>query len=150
MISTWAVTGANLRIGAESDIWHFANLEDDIVIGNGCVVGSHTYIGAHTAIGDRVRIQSFVSICRHSIIEDDVFISPHVCLTDDKYPRSLHSNYPSDPPILRKGCSLGVGVLVMPGITIGEGAMVGAGAVVTRDVPPNITVLGAPARVRAT
>jgi acetyltransferase-like isoleucine patch superfamily enzyme len=148
-VSALAVIGANVEMGAHSAVWHFANIEANVSIGSHSVIGSHSYVGRGVQIGDRVRIQSFVSICRRAMIEDDVFISPHCCLTDDKYPRSMNANYKAQPPILRKGCSLGVGVLVMPGVTIGEGAMIGAGSVVTRNVPPHITVLGTPAKAKA-
>ncbi len=135
-------------IGEDSHIWHFANVEADVRMGSGSVIGSHTYVGAGTNIGNGVRIQSFVSICRRTIIEDGVFISPHVCITDDKFPRAGNARYEAKPPILREGCSIGASALIMPGVTIGKGAMVAAGAVVTRDVPEKGVVIGMPARLR--
>lgn len=149
-ISPHAVVGQNFVIGRDSGVWHFANVEDDVTMGDGSVIGSHTYVGRGALVGNGVRIQSFVSICRRAILEDGVFVSPHVCITDDKFPRAGNARYDARPPILREGCSIGVSALIMPGITIGRGAMVAAGAVVTRDVPDKGTVIGMPARLRAT
>lgn len=146
MISHLAVVPLGFEPGAGSDVWHFANVEDGVTMGPGSVIGSHTYIGGGTKIGKGVRIQSFVSICRNAIIEDWVFISPHVCITDDKKPWSGNEGYKAEPPIIKYGASIGAGALIMPGVTIGAGAMVGAGAVVTKDVPAGVTVVGVPAK----
>lgn len=148
-ISDRAVVGDNVTVGARSKVWHFANVEDGVTIGDDCAVGSHTYVGRDTRIGNGVRIQSFVSICRGAILEDRVFISPHVQITDDKHPRAGNPGYKAEPPVLREGCSIGAGAIIMPGVEIGAGATVGAGAVVTHDVPAAGTVMGVPARLRA-
>lgn len=147
-ISPHAIIGERFQIGRGSAVWHFANVEDDVTMGQGSVIGSHCYIGRGARIGDGVRIQSFVSICRDAILEDGVFVSPHVCITDDKHPRAGNPEYGAEPPILRKGCSIGASATIMPGVEIGEGATVGAGAVVTRNVAPNETVMGVPAKLR--
>lgn len=147
-VSPLAVVGENFRIGRGSKVWAFANVEDDVALGDDAVIGSHTYVGRGARIGNGVRVQSFVSICRNAVVEDGVFISPHVCITDDKHPRAGNPRYDAQPPILKRGCSIGASALIMPGVTIGEGASVGAGAVVTKDVPPAVTVLGVPARAR--
>lgn len=149
MISHLAIVPVGFEPGEGSDVWHFANVESGVTMGKGSVIGSHTYVGGGARIGDGVRIQSFVSICRNAVLEDGVFISPHVCITDDKHPRAGNPGYAAEPPILRKGCSIGASALIMPGVEIGEGAMVGAGAVVTKDVPPGVVVVGIPARARA-
>lgn len=148
-ISDRAIVGENFRIGRGSRVWHFANVEDDVTVGDGSAIGSHCYVGRGARIGNGVRIQSFVSICRNAVIEDDVFVSPHVLITDDKHPRAGNPNYKAEPPKLRAGCSIGAGAIILPGIEIGMGAVVAAGAVVTRDVPPRVTVLGVPAVRRA-
>lgn len=149
MIHALANVGAGFTIGARSNVWAFANIEDDVSVGDDCAIGSHTYVGRGAKLGHGVRVQSFVSICRNAVIEDGVFISPHVCITDDRYPRAGNHGYAAAPPVLKRGCSIGASALIMPGVVIGEGAMVGAGAVVTKDVPPNVTVLGVPARLRS-
>lgn len=148
-VSSLAVVGENFSIGTGSQVWHFANIEDDVAMGTGSVIGSHCYVGKWTRVGNGVRIQSFVSICRNAVIEDEVFISPHVLITDDKNPRAGNPAYRAEPPVLRKGCSIGAGAIILPGIEIGEGAVVGAGAVVTRNVPPASVVKGVPARLQA-
>ena len=149
MISPHAVVGEGFSIGEGSAVWHFANVEADVSLGNGSVIGSHTYVGRGARIGDGVRIQSFVSICRNAVIEDGVFISPHVQITDDKHPRAGNPGYTAEPPILRAGCSIGAGAIILPGIEIGTGAVVAAGAIVTHDVPAGVTVMGVPAKLRA-
>jgi UDP-2-acetamido-3-amino-2,3-dideoxy-glucuronate N-acetyltransferase len=147
MIEYVTMIGSGFVIGRNSHVWHFSNVEDDVTMGDGSVIGSHCYIGRGVRIGNGVRIQSFVSICRNAILEDEVFVSPHVCITDDKHPRAGNPGYQAQPPILRKGCAIGASAIIMPGVEIGAGAVVGAGAIVTRDVPPAMVVVGNPARV---
>ncbi len=139
-ISPLSVVGENFRMGRNSDVWPFSNIENDVSMGDDSAIGSHCYVGRWARIGNGVRIQSFVSICRNAVLEDGVFISPHVCITDDKYPRSGNSGYSAEPPILRRGCSIGASAIIMPGIEIGEGATVGAGAIVTHNVGPGEVV----------
>ena len=122
-------------------IWQFASICADTVIGSGSVVGSNVWIGKNCRIGRGVRIQHGAFIPNGTVIEDDVFIGPNVTLTDDRYPVAGRA-YTPEPPVLRRGCSLGAGVTVLPGVTVGEHAMVAAGAVVTRDVPPRTTAIG--------
>lgn len=147
-VSPHAVVGENFVMGKGSAVWHFANVEDGVTMGAESVIGSHTYVGRGTRIGDGVRIQSFVSICRNAVIEDSVFISPHVQLTDDKHPVAGNPTYKAEPPVLRSGCSIGAGAIILPGVEIGAGAVVAAGAVVTHSVPAQGTVMGVPARLR--
>lgn len=112
-------------------------------IGKACKIHAPVWIGKHVLIGDNVRVQAFAFIPEGVILEQDVFIGPHVCFTNDKHP-------PSDawlPTIVRRGASIGAGAIILPGLEIGEKAMVGAGSVVTHDVPPWTTVVGNPARV---
>ena len=149
MISNMAVIGKSFLMGEDSHVWHFTNIESDVTMGDGSVIGSHCYVGSGVGIGDGVRIQSFVSICRNALLEDGVFVSPHVCITDDKHPKAGNPGYRAEPPILRKGCSIGASAIIMPGVVIGAGAVVGAGAIVTKDVPPGVVVVGNPARLMA-
>ncbi len=133
--------------GAGSFVWSFTVIEGDVTIGADCVVGSHCFIGRGTKIGDGVRIQTGVFIPRNATIEDGVFIGPNVTFTDDKHPRAGNHNYTAQPPIVRAGASIGAGAVVLPGIEIGENAVIAAGAVVTHDVPADCMVKGIPARV---
>lgn len=125
-------------------VWAFTTIEENVTIKRDSVIGSCVFIGCGTHIGNRVRIQHGAFVARGSVIEDDVFIGPNATLTDDKYPRA-GGQYTPCPPILKTGCSIGAGAIILPGVTIGEKALVGAGAVVTDDVPSNAVVYGVPA-----
>jgi UDP-2-acetamido-3-amino-2,3-dideoxy-glucuronate N-acetyltransferase len=111
-------------------------------IGENCTIHSHVWIGDKVEIGNNVKIQAFAFIPNGVSINDDAFIGPHVCFTNDKVP-------PSDmviPTIVEKGARIGANATILPGVLIGSGALVGAGAVVTKNVRPNATVIGNPAR----
>ncbi|MCD6323492.1 MAG: N-acetyltransferase, partial [Desulfurococcales archaeon] len=99
-------------------------------------------------MGNNVKIQNFVSVYRGVTVEDDVFLGPHATLTNDLYPRSFNEDWEVVPTLIRRGASIGANATIVAGVTIGEYAMVGAGAVVTKDVPPHALVYGNPARVR--
>ncbi len=111
-------------------------------IGTGCVLHSHIWIGRDVKIGNKVRIQAFSFIPDGVEIEDNVFIGPHVVFTNDKKPPS--DNWQRT--YVRKGASIGANSVILPGLTIGENAKIGAGSVVTHDCEPNKTYYGNPAR----
>jgi UDP-2-acetamido-3-amino-2,3-dideoxy-glucuronate N-acetyltransferase len=133
-------------IGPGTRIWAFAHVMPGAVIGADCNVCDHTYVEGGVVLGDRVTIKSGVYLWDGMRIEDDVFIGPQATFTNDPFPRSRQ---PFDGTLttLRRGASIGAGAVILPGITIGERAMVGAGAVVTKDVPSDAVVVGNPARV---
>lgn len=116
-------------------------------IGEGSSIAAFVEIGRGVKIGKKVKIQAFVFIPEGVSIEDEVFIGPHVCFTNDKYPSSISSDWKVVPTVVKKGASIGANSTIVCGVTIGEGAMVGAGSVVTHDVPPCTMVVGCPARV---
>jgi len=128
-----------------SKVWNFTTICEGVIIGRNSVIGSNCYIGKNCVIGHNVHIQHGVFLPNNTIVEDNVFIGPNATFTDDRYPRSGNTSYEAKPPILRNGCSIGAGVVVLPGIEIGACAMVGAGAVVTKNVTPGETVFGLPA-----
>lgn len=134
-------------IGANTRVWQFAVILEGAVLGEECNINCHTFIENDVLIGDRVTIKSGVYLWDGLVIEDDVFIGPNVTFTNDKYPRS--KQYPEEfqKTVIKKGASIGAGAIILGGITIGEKAMVAAGALVTKDVPPNTLVVGCPARV---
>ncbi len=131
----------DVLIGAGTRVGSFTLIHQGAIIGSGCTIGSHCNICKCT-IGDRVSIQTACHITRGVVIEDDVFIGPGVITLNDK----LAGGAMAYPRICR-GAKIGGGSVILPGIVIGENAMVGAGSVVTLDVPPTVTVIGNPARM---
>jgi acetyltransferase-like isoleucine patch superfamily enzyme len=132
--------GAGLRTG------HNALVRESTAIGDNTLVGTNVVIDGNTRIGSNVSIQSNVYIPTNTTIEDNVFLGPCSVLANDKYP--VRVKYGLRGPILRKGASIGANSTILPGIEVGEGAMVAAGALVTKDVPPWKLAIGTPARVR--
>ena len=135
------------EIGEASRIWAYVHILPQAIIGRDTNICDHVFIENDVVIGDRVTVKSGVSIWDGARIEDDVFIGPDVTFTNDKTPRSNVFPERFLQTIVRKGASLGANATILPGLTIGQKAMVGAGAVVTRDVPPNAIVVGNPARI---
>jgi len=135
------------HIGQNTKIWAFAHVLPGAVIGEDCNINDLTFIENEVVIGNRVTVKCGVQIWDGITIEDDVFIGPNVTFTNDPFPRSKHylKQYPAT--LVRKGASIGANATILPGITIGMNAMVGAGAVVTKDVPANAIVVGTPARI---
>lgn len=130
----------DVSIGKDSRVGSMTLIHQGAVIGSGTTIGSHCNI-CNCMIGDRVSIQTACHITRGVVIEDDVFIGPRVVTLNDK----LTGGELTYPRICR-GAKVGGGSVILPGVTIGENAIVGAGSVVTRDVPAGITVVGNPAR----
>jgi acetyltransferase-like isoleucine patch superfamily enzyme len=133
-------------IGAGTRIWAFAHVLPGAAIGEDCNICDHTYIEGDVVIGDRVTIKSGVYLWDGLRVEDDVFIGPQATFTNDRFPRSKQP-FEASTTILRRGASIGAGAIVLPGVVVGERAMVGAGAVVTGDVPSDVVVVGNPARI---
>ncbi|WP_323055235.1 acyltransferase [Pseudomonas mandelii] len=136
-----------LKVGRGSRVWAFTHILPGATIGENCNVCDHVFIENDVVIGDRVTIKCGVQIWDGISIEDDVFIGPNATFTNDIFPRSKVYPEKFERTIICKGASLGANCTILPGITIGENAMVGAGSVVTRSVPPNVTVVGNPARI---
>lgn len=135
------------QIGEGTTIWQFAVVLEKARIGCNCNICSHVFIENDVIIGNRVTIKNGVQLWNGLRVEDDVFIGPNVTFTNDKFPRS--KVYPSSflQTIIQEGASIGGGAVILPGITIGRKAMVGAGSVVTRSVPARAIVVGNPARI---
>lgn len=134
------------QIGENTNVWQFCVVLPNAVIGSNCNICSHCLIENDVIIGDNVTIKSGVQIWDGIEIQENVFIGPNVTFTNDLNPRS--KCYPEEflKTTVCKGASIGANATILPGITIGEGAMVGAGSVVVKDVPANTTVVGNPAR----
>lgn len=134
-------------IGARTRVWQFVVILPKAVIGDDCNICSHCFIENDVVVGDRVTVKSGVQLWDGVRLEDDVFVGPNVTFTNDRLPRSRV--YPDAYPrtLVRRGASIGGGATILPGLQIGERAMVGAGSVVTKDVPARAIVVGSPARV---
>jgi len=134
------------NIGQRSRIWQYVVILPNAKIGADCNICSHCFIESDVAIGDRVTIKNGVSLYNGLRVEHDVFIGPNVTFTNDKFPQSRQHPDKYAYTIIKKGASIGGGAVILPGLTIGERAMVGAGAVVTKSVPDEFIVHGNPAR----
>lgn len=135
------------KIGKDTRIWAFAHILPGAQIGSDCNICDHVFVENDVVVGDRVTIKSGVQLWDGVYIEDDVFVGPNVTFTNDNFPRS--KQYPEKvlKTYIRKGASIGANATILPGINIGRKAMIGAGAVVTKDVPPNAIAVGNPAYI---
>nr|PMK42630.1 dTDP-6-deoxy-3,4-keto-hexulose isomerase [Vibrio breoganii] len=134
-------------IGIDTNIWQYCVVLPKASIGSNCNICSHCFIENDVSIANNVTIKSGVQIWDGITIEDNVFIGPNVTFANDKYPRS--KQYPETflKTVVKKGASVGANATISPGIIIYEDAIVGAGSVVTKDVPKNTLVVGNPARI---
>jgi len=144
----------DVSIGAGTSVWHRAQLRNGATIGAECVDGRDVFIDEGVTIGNRVKIQNLALIYHGATVEDGVFIGPGAILTNDRYPRAITStgdvaradDWTVSPILLREGCSIGAGAVVVAGVEVGRFAMVGAGGVVNRSVPDFALVAGSPAK----
>jgi UDP-2-acetamido-3-amino-2,3-dideoxy-glucuronate N-acetyltransferase len=140
---TGIVTGANVEIGKDVSIWNYVVIGDGTKIGDGTLIGSFVDLGKNVVLGKNCNIQAHVTISNGCILGDDVFIAPNSSLLNDKYPKSSFMT----PPTVKDGAAIGGGVTILPGVTVGEKAVVGGGSVVTKDVAARTVVAGCPAKV---
>jgi len=136
-----------LSIGRDTRIWAFTHILPGAKIGCDCNICDHVFIENDVVVGDRVTIKCGVQLWDGITVEDDVFIGPNATFTNDNYPRSKQHPMQYLRTVIEKGASIGANATIMGGVRIGKCAMVGAGAVVTKDVAPNTTVVGVPAHV---
>jgi acetyltransferase-like isoleucine patch superfamily enzyme len=143
------------RIGDGSSIWHQCQIREDTHIGEECIFGKGVYVDFGVRIGDNVKVQNYVSIYHGVEIEDGVFVGPHVCFTNDNLPRAINpdgslkaaDDWDLGRVLVKRGAALGANATILPKVTVGAWALVGSGAVVTKDVPDHGLVVGNPARL---
>jgi acetyltransferase-like isoleucine patch superfamily enzyme len=144
-----ALIDEGTSIGQGTRVWAFAHVVGGAILGEDCNICDHTFIEGGVRIGNRVTVKCGVFLWDGLTIEDDVFIGPRAVFTNDVRPRSKKYLKKPLPTVLKEGCTLGAGSTTLPGITIGRWALVGAGSIVTHDVPDYALVVGSPARFRA-
>ena len=159
MIHRTAEVEEGTIIGSNTSIWHHCHVRKGAKIGSNCSLGKGVYIDHDVIVGNNVKIQNNVSVYYKAILEDGVFIGPHVCFTNDNLPRAINpdnslksggavgSDWKIAEIIIRKGASIGANSTLLAGIVIGEFALVGAGSVVTKNVPDYGLVYGVPAKL---
>lgn len=138
------------KIGEGTRIWAFAHILKDAVVGKNCNICDNVFIETGAVVGNNVKIKNGVAVWDKVIIEDDVFIGPFAVFTNDINPRSFRKKNPEEfkKTILRRGVTIGANATIVCGITIGKYAFIGAGAVVTKDVPDYALVYGNPAKIK--
>ncbi len=155
MIHPTAEVEPGASIGADTRIWRHAHVRAGAVIGAGCNLGNDVYVDSGAIVGNCVKLQNRVSVYRGVTLEDGVFVGPHSTFTNDLYPRAVRpdgqrvddDDWEPVTTVVKAGASIGAGCVVLPGLTIGRWAMVGADSLVTKDVPEQGLVIGTPARL---
>lgn len=150
-----AIIEKNVTLGKNVKVWHFVHIREKVKIGNNCIFGKNVYIDSEVIIGNNCKIQNNVSIFHGATIQDGVFIGPHVCFSNDKYPRAIDSkgkiksvlDWKVSKTFVKNGASIGANCTILPGVTIGEFAMIGAGSVITKNVPAYTLVYGNPGKI---
>lgn len=138
-------------IGTGTQIWHFCHVSANVKIGSKCKIGQNVFIAPKVNIGNNVKIQNNVSVYEGVILEDDVFCGPSMVFTNVKTPRCAYPRNTSDDyleTLVKQGASIGANATIVCGTTVGKSAFIGAGSVVTKDVPDYAMVYGNPARIQ--
>ena len=144
-----SIVDDNVEIGEGTKVWHFCHVSSGARIGKNCVIGQNCYIGGDVVIGDLCKLQNNVSVYTRVTLEEGVFCGPSCVFTNDPTPRSLFPKGGAGdwvPTLCKRGSTIGANATVICGVTLGEHSMIGAGAVVTGDVPDFALVVGVPAK----
>ncbi|NPA90701.1 MAG: N-acetyltransferase [Chloroflexi bacterium] len=150
-----ATVSPRAHIGERTRVWHQAQIREEAHVGAECIIGKGVYIGQGVHIGHRVKVQNYALVYEGVTLEDGVFVGPHASFTNDVHPRAVNpdgtlqsaEDWHIVPTRVERGASIGANSTIVAGVTVGAWAMVAAGAVVTKDVPPHALVMGVPARV---
>ena len=148
VIRAFTIIYADVEIGDDIETGHSVLIREKTKIGKKIIIGTNTIIDGNVEIGDFVKLESNVYIPTHTKIGSFVFVGPGVVLTNDKYPQRLREEYTPVGPILENSVTIGANAAILPGVRIGEGAMVATGSVVTKNVPPWNLAIGVPARFK--
>jgi len=143
-----AIIDDGVSLGNGTKVWHFVHIMKDTKIGKECIIADYVYVGKGVNIGDKVKLENRATLYDGVTIEDNVFVGPHVTFTNDPYPRSINPDWKILPTLVKEGSSIGARTVIVCGVTIGKYALIGAGSVVTRDIPSYALAYGNPARVR--
>lgn len=141
-----AVVEPGADIGPGTRIWHHVHVRAGAHVGRDCVLGKNVFVDTTAVIGDRVKVQNNVSVYAGVVLEDEVFVGPSAVFTNDRHPRAQSEAWEVSPTVVRRGASVGANATIVCGVELGTWSVVGAGAVVTRDVLPHELVVGNPAR----
>jgi acetyltransferase-like isoleucine patch superfamily enzyme len=147
VIRAFTIIYADVEAGDDFKTGHHVLIREMTRLGSKIVIGSGSIIDGTVTVGDRVKIESLVYIPTHTTLGNDVFIGPKAVLTNDRYPLRMRSQYKPEGPTIEDGVTIGANATILPGIRIGEGAFIAAGAVVLHDVPPWTLVKGNPGRI---
>ena len=134
-------------IPESTNVWQFSIILEKAIIGENCNINCHVLIENDVVMGDNVTVKPGVQIWDGITIEDDVFIGPNVTFTNDLYPESKNKDFKLVRTLIKKGASIGANATIIGGITIHKNALIGAGSVVTKDVPENAVIMGNPAKI---
>jgi len=134
------------QIGEGTKIWINVQVREGVSIGRNCIISKDVYLDHAISIGDNCKVQNSVSVYAGVQIEDDVFVGPNACFTNDKVPRAFNADWKISPTRVCRGASIGANATIVCGTVLGEYCMIAAGAVVTRDVAPHALMVGNPAR----
>lgn len=151
MIHYTSLVDSNVIIGLNSKVWAFSHICSGVVIGDNCVIGEGVYIGPNVIIGSNCKIQNHSLLYEGVTLEDGVFIGPNTITTNDLVPQvggDWKNNGRFRKTVFKSGCSIGANSTIVCGVTIGSNSLVGAGSVVTRDVPSSTVVFGNPAKIK--
>jgi UDP-2-acetamido-3-amino-2,3-dideoxy-glucuronate N-acetyltransferase len=147
-VESTSVVDENAVIGDGTRVWNFVHIRENAEIGKKCVLGDHVYVGRGVKIGNGVKLENRATVYEGVTIEDNVFVGPHVTFTNDLIPRSFSTNWKIHPTLVKEGASIGARTVIVCDVTIGEYALIGAGSVVTEDIPSHALAYGNPARIR--